>query len=303
MIIDGKAIAAEIQREFQQVVSNIQGPKPCLAVILVGNDPASEIYVTRKTKACEMVGINSIKEHLNSDVSEEELLSHIHRLNTDPSVDGILVQLPLPDHIDPMKVTMAISPEKDVDGFHPINLGKLVIDDISGFTPCTPLGIRVMLAKSGIDTRGKHAVVIGRSTIVGKPMANLLMHRGTGGDATVTVANRHSSNIKELCLSADIIIAAVGKANFITADMVKEGSVIIDVGINRVEDPSRSRGYRIVGDVDFKAVKDKCSLITPVPGGVGPMTIAMLLNNTLKSFEKRKTEQVDKKCFREFCYY
>ncbi|MEC7839551.1 MAG: bifunctional methylenetetrahydrofolate dehydrogenase/methenyltetrahydrofolate cyclohydrolase FolD [Chlamydiota bacterium] len=303
MIIDGKAIAAGIQEEFRQIISSIEGRKPCLAVLLVGSDPASEIYVSRKTKACEMVGINSIKEHLNADISETELLSHIQRLNNDPSVDGILVQLPLPDHINSMKVTMAISPEKDVDGFHPINLGKLVIDDDSGYTPCTPLGIRVLLSKCGIETRGKNIVIVGRSTIVGKPMASLFMGRGDGGDATVTIANRHTSNLKNLCLSADIIVAAVGQANFISEEMVKEGAIVIDVGINRVDDTSRKRGYRIVGDVDFENLEDKCSHITPVPGGVGPMTIAMLLNNTIKSFRKSQSQQVKELCLNEFSYY
>lgn len=284
MIIDGNSIADRIKQECLERVRGFQGRRPCLTVILVGQDPASEIYVNRKTKACELVGIHSVKRHFPVDISEGLLLTEIQRLNDDPAVDGILVQLPLPSHIDSGKVTRAISPGKDVDGFHPLNMGKLLIGETDGFVPCTPLAVRELLHRYKIDVRGKHAVIVGRSTIVGKPMAALLMMRGEGGDATVTVAHSQSKSLKEICLTADILISAIGKPNFITADMVKEGAVVIDVGINRIEAPGTTKGYRIVGDVDFENVKDKSSFITPVPGGVGPMTIAMLLQNTIKSY-------------------
>lgn len=305
MDIDGKALANELHEEFRRFVEQVDGRKPCLAVILVGENPASKIYVNGKVKACEKVGITSIKHEFDTDITQDQLLQLIEQLNTDPDVDGILVQLPLPKHIDAQLITNAIVPEKDVDGFHPVNLGKLMMGDETGFVPCTPLGVQVMLIKNKVETAGKHAVVIGRSLIVGKPMASLLMQKGPGGDASVTVVHSRSKDLKEQCQSADIIVAAVGVANILTADMVKEGAVVIDVGQNKIDAPDRKKGYRIVGDVDYEGVKDKCRLITPVPGGVGPMTIAMLLNNTIKSYCHRCLPKDTPKelCIEEFCCY
>ncbi len=290
MIIDGKSLSKEIQREIARFTSSLTDRRPCLAVILVGNDPASEIYVNTKTKTCAKTGILSVKDNLPSHVSEEILLQKIDELNRNPLIDGILVQAPLPSHINTNKINFAISPEKDVDGFHPVNLGKLMLNDDSGFIPCTPLGIRVMLAKNNISVKGKHVVIVGRSVIVGKPMASLLLQKGEGGDATVTVVHKHTPDLEQICREADILISATGMPGFIKGSMVKQGAVVIDVGINRVPCPDDVRGYKIVGDVDFDAVKEKCSLITPVPGGVGPMTIAMLLNNTVKSFTRRRPD-------------
>jgi len=287
MIIDGKAIAEEIQNSLKITLGLQQGRAPCLAVIMVGDDPASTIYVRNKTLACERIGILSQAKRYAETISESELLINIAKLNDDPSIDGILVQLPLPKHINSFTITMAIDPEKDVDGFHPINMGKLLIGDDSGFIPCTPLGIKTMLEKSSVQIEGKHAVVVGRSTIVGKPMALILAQKGATGNATVTIAHSATPDLKAICLTADILIASVGKPHIITADMVKEGATVIDVGINRIRDPGSPRGHRIVGDVDYQQVKDKCTGITPVPGGVGPMTIAMLLSNTVRSFLKR----------------
>jgi len=285
--IDGKLIAHQIQQEIKQEVQKISGRKPCLAVIIAGDNPASKIYVERKTKACAEVGIRSIKCALPADVSEGVLLEEVRKLNAAEDVDGILVQLPLPPHVNPLKIILSISPEKDVDGLHPLNVGKLMIGEQEAFVPCTPLGIKVLLERSGIEVSGKHALVIGRSNLVGKPMASLLMQSAAGANATVTIAHSHTSNLKGISQLADIIIAAIGRPKYITADMVKEGAVVIDVGINKITDPSSNSGYRLVGDVDFDEVKDKCSYITPVPGGVGPMTIAMLLSNTLKSYFSR----------------
>lgn len=287
MIIDGKAIATQIQNEIKDRVSKINGRKPCLAVVLVGTHPPSQIYVNRKTQACEAAGILSIRKNLPADTSEEALLAEIETLNSDPNVDGILVQLPLPIHINPIRVIHEISPDKDVDGLHPLNAGKLLIGDESGFVPCTPLGIKALLERSDIDVRGKHVVVIGRSNLVGKPIAALLLQNAPGANASVTVMHRYSQHIPEICCHADVVIVAIGKPKFVTADMIKEGAVVIDVGINKI-DASNNQGYQIVGDVDFESVKDKCSFITPVPGGVGPMTIAMLLSNTLKSYHQRQ---------------
>lgn len=286
-IIDGKAIAAEIEQELREKISLLTGRKPTLAVILVGEHPPSRIYVNKKTKACIDVGIHSIKSHLPETTSEDELLAEIKRLNHDSAVDGILVQLPLPSHIDPNKINNAISPAKDVDGFHPVNVGKLLIGDPDGFQPCTPLGIKVLFDRCGISAEGKHAVVIGRSNIVGKPMAAMLM-QSAWGNATVTIAHRKSVDLKNFTILADILISAVGIPHFITADMVKQGAVVIDVGINKINDAAEINSSKIVGDVDFENVKKKCSYITPVPGGVGPMTIAMLLHNTLKSYLQRE---------------
>jgi methylenetetrahydrofolate dehydrogenase (NADP+)/methenyltetrahydrofolate cyclohydrolase len=288
MIIDGKKIADEIQQEIKEKIQQLKQRSPCLAVVLVGTHPPSQIYVNRKTQACEAVGIHSIKLVLPETVSEEELLTKVKELNEDPHVDGILVQLPLPAHINPSRVTHFISPQKDVDGFNPYNVGKVLIGETDGFLPCTPLGIKVLIERYSIDISGRHALVIGRSNIVGKPMAALLMQGNPGGNATVTVAHRYSTDLKQFCQMADIIIVAIGQPKFITADMVKEGAVVIDVGINKIDDPTKKNGYQIVGDVDFVNVAPKCSFITPVPGGVGPMTIAMLLHNTLLSYQLRQ---------------
>lgn len=287
MLIDGKKIAGEIELELKAKIAGIKERKPCLAVILVGVHPASVIYINRKTQACEKVGIRSIKLELPENISQENLIREIKKLNEDPTIDGILVQLPLPKHINPTHVTLCISPEKDVDGFHPMNMGKLLIGETDGFIPCTPLGIKVLLERSNIEVAGKNALIVGRSTIVGKPMAALLIQGRPWGNATVTIAHSHTKNLKELATNADILIAAIGQPHFITADMIKEGASVIDVGINKIEDLKTKNGYRIVGDVDFENVKTKCSHITPVPGGVGPMTIAMLLSNTWLSYKRK----------------
>lgn len=286
MIIDGKKIAKQIQEELKDEIAHMQGSKPCLAVILVGENPASQIYVRRKAEACESIHMTSIRRHFPSDISEKKLLEELIQLNNNPEVNGILVQLPLPAHINSSVITQAISPQKDVDGLHPLNVGKLLIGDSDGFVPCTPLGIQALLLRSGVEIAGKHVVVMGRSNLVGKPIAALLMQNNSGANATVTLLHSYSKNIKELCRSADILIVAMGKPKIITADMIKEGAVVIDVGINKIAHPQSAQGFQIVGDVDFEMVQEKCSLITPVPGGVGPMTIAMLLSNTLKSYKK-----------------
>lgn len=286
MIIDGKAIASQIQKEIQNEIALITGRKPCLAVILVGSHPPSQIYVSRKTQACAAVGMLSIKRNLPADISESDLLKEIDILNSDPTVDGILVQLPLSAHINPVTVIKNISPDKDVDGLHPMNAGKLLIGDPHGFVPCTPLGIKTLLERSSIEVEGKHVVVLGRSNLVGKPAATLLMQNAPGANATVTLVHSLTPNISEICRMADILIVAIGQPKFITANMVKEGVVIVDVGINKI-DADTPQGYQIVGDVDFDSVLSKCSFITPVPGGVGPMTIAMLLSNTLKSYKNK----------------
>lgn len=282
-IIDGKAIAQSIQEEIRAKVAAIPGRKPCLAVVLVGDHPPSQIYVNRKIQACANVGIRSLLERLPSCATEQEILAMIAKLNQASDIDGILVQLPLPPHINPNIINIHIHPDKDVDGFHPMNIGKLLIGESDGFIPCTPLGIKALLHRSSVDLTGKHAVILGRSNIVGKPMAALLMQSNGGGNATVTIAHRLSQDIGALCRLADLLIVAIGNPGFIKVDMVKEGAVVIDVGINKIEN---SEGYRIVGDVDFESVKEKCSQITPVPGGVGPMTIAMLLSNTLQGYER-----------------
>ncbi|MFO7314836.1 bifunctional methylenetetrahydrofolate dehydrogenase/methenyltetrahydrofolate cyclohydrolase FolD [Rhodothermus marinus] len=286
-IIDGKAIAAQVRAEVKaEVEAWVQAGHrpPYLAVILVGDNPASASYVRGKTKAAAEVGIASDTLHFDTSISEAELLAEIARLNDDEGVDGILVQLPLPDHIDPSRVLNAIRPDKDVDGFHPINAGRLLLGE-PGFVPATPAGILELLRRSGIETTGKHAVVVGRSNIVGRPLAALLLHRGI--DATVTVCHSRTRDLAALTRTADILVAAIGRPRYITADMVREGAVVIDVGINRVDDPSHPRGYRLVGDVDFEAVAEKAGWITPVPGGVGPMTIALLLRNTLYAAQRR----------------
>jgi methylenetetrahydrofolate dehydrogenase (NADP+) / methenyltetrahydrofolate cyclohydrolase len=287
-ILDGTAIAQGIRAEVAAEVARLakQGHKPGLAAVLVGEDPASAVYVRSKGKACEEAGMHSITLRLPASTSEAELLETVDRLNADLQVHGILVQLPLPKHINSERVLRRIDPAKDVDGFHPVNVGKLVIGDNTAFRPATPYGVQQMLIRSGIETRGAHAVIVGRSNIVGRPMANLLIQQGRGGDATVTVCHSKTRDLPSVTRSADILIAAIGKAEFVTAEMVRPGAVVIDVGINRVDDASRPRGYRLVGDVAFAPVSEIASAITPVPGGVGPMTIAMLLQNTLQAMQQ-----------------
>ena len=282
MIIDGKQVAADVRADVAKKVSELKskGINPCLAVILVGENPASVSYVTGKQKALAEVGMVDRSVHLPESTSEEDLLKLIDELNNDDSVHGILVQLPLPRHINEEKVIMAISPKKDVDGFHPVNVGNLVIGRPAPL-PCTPHGIIVLLEKAGVKTSGAHAVVIGRSNIVGKPVSLLLARKET--NCTVTMCHTGTKNMAEIVKQADIIIAAAGRPNTVTADMVKEGAVVIDVGVNRIPDETKKSGFRLVGDVDFDAIKDKASFITPVPGGVGPMTIAMLMQNTLEA--------------------
>ena len=288
-IIDGKMISAEIRKELKTEVEMLkkEGISPGLGVILVGEDPASRSYVTAKERACESLGIYSDNRHIPAETTEEELLTLIDAMNQDPKIDGILVQLPLPKHIDADKVIMRIAPEKDVDGFHPQSIGKMIMGKDT-FLPCTPHGVVKLLRYSGVTIEGAHVVVVGRSNIVGKPVANLLLDKSENGNATVTVCHSRTKNIAELTRQADILIAAIGKPQFITDDMVKDGAVIIDVGVNRVEDSTKKKGYRLVGDVDFEALKEKTSLITPVPGGVGPMTITMLMYNTVLSAKLKK---------------
>ena len=282
-LIDGKAIAAQIKKEIAAEVDAILangGKRPHLAAILVGHDGGSETYVASKVKACEECGFTSTLIRYESDVTEEELLAKVDELNNNPDVDGFIVQLPLPKHIDEQKVTEAIDYRKDVDGFHPINAGRLTIG-LPCFLSATPNGIMELLARYNSDTKGKKCVVLGRSNIVGKPMANLMMQKSIPGDATVTVCHSHTANIADECRQADIIIAALGQPHFLKAEMVKEGAVVIDVGTTRVPDETKKSGFRLCGDVDFENVSPKCSYITPVPGGVGPMTIVSLMKNTL----------------------
>lgn len=282
-VIDGKEVARKIREGLVAEIAELkaQGKTPGLAVVLVGEDPASQVYVGSKVRACEELGLYSQKWELPADTTQEQLVDLIHKLNADDRIHGILVQSPPPPHIDEEAVILNIDPRKDVDGFHPANVAKLVLEDEEGFVPCTPLGCMELLKAYDIPTAGKHAVVIGRSLIVGKPMANLLVSKKA--NATVTIAHSRTADLPAVCRTADIIVAAVGRLEMVKADFVKDGAVVIDVGINRIPDPSRPRGYRIVGDVDYEAVKDKCSAITPVPGGVGPMTIAMLMANTVKA--------------------
>lgn len=281
-IIDGKAVASDIRAEVAAKVAELKkrGVQPCLSVILVGENPASVSYVTGKQKALLEVGMLDKSIRLPETTSEAELLDLIAQLNADDSVHGILVQLPLPAHIDEEKVTLAIAPEKDVDGFHPVNMGNMLIGK-KAFLPCTPHGILVLLERAGVKTNGARVAVIGRSNIVGKPMAVLLSRKEY--NATVTLCHTGTKDLGGICREADIIIAAAGRVNTVTADMVKEGAAVIDVGVNRIPDASKKSGFRLAGDVDFEAVKEKASVITPVPGGVGPMTIAMLMQNTLEA--------------------
>lgn len=283
-IIDGKQIAGTIREEVKIKTDALKskGITPCLAVILVGGDPASVSYVTGKQKALAEAGMKDRSVRLPGNTTEQELISLIRDLNADKSVHGILVQLPLPRHIDEEKVILAIDPAKDVDGFHPVNVGNLVIGKKT-FLPCTPHGIIILLKRMNIETDGKHAVVIGRSNIVGKPVAILLARKDV--NATVTICHSGTKNISDITRTADILIAAAGRAKIVTADMVKDGVAVIDVGVNRIADASKKSGFRLVGDVDFENVKEKASFITPVPGGVGPMTIAMLMVNTLEAAE------------------
>jgi methylenetetrahydrofolate dehydrogenase (NADP+)/methenyltetrahydrofolate cyclohydrolase len=286
-LIDGKAVAAEVRAEVRAAVeARVAAGKrrPGLRVVLVGEDPASLSYVTGKQRAAAEVGIDAETLRRPHTLAEADLLALVAELNADPAVDGILVQLPLPGQIRPDPVIEALDPAKDVDGFHPANVGRLVLGK-AGFVPCTPAGIVEMLRRSGIETAGRHAVVLGRSQIVGTPMANLLIQKGL--DATVTVCHSRTRDLPSITRQADILVAAIGRAGFVTAEMVKGGAAVIDVGINRVDDRSTERGYRLVGDVDFEAVREKAGWITPVPGGVGPMTIAMLLKNTLAAAERR----------------
>ena len=284
-IIDGQAIARRIRDELAVEVAALaeRGLVPGLAVILVGDDPASAVYVASKERACHEAGMHGITIKLPAETSEEALLQHVHALNADEAIHGILVQMPLPRHIHADAVIRAIDPRKDVDGFHPINVGKLLIGERDGFAPCTPAGVQELLLRSGVETAGKECVIVGRSNIVGKPMASLLMQDARGGNATVTICHRHTRDLAAHTRRADIVIAATGRPGLLTADMVKPGVVVIDVGINRVNDPSHAKGYRIVGDVDFESVRPLASWITPVPKGVGPMTIAMLMKNTVRA--------------------
>jgi methylenetetrahydrofolate dehydrogenase (NADP+)/methenyltetrahydrofolate cyclohydrolase len=285
MLIDGASIGRLVRDDVAVEVARLTalGITPGLTVVLVGDDPASAVYVRSKGKACEEAGMRGETIRLPADTSEDVLLEQVDALNADPRVHGILVQMPLPRHMAADKVIRRIRPEKDVDGFHPVNVGKLSIGERDGFVPCTPAGAIELLVRSGVDTRGKDAVVVGRSNIVGKPMAALLMQDAPGGNATVTVCHSRTSNLAAHTRRADIVIAAIGKPEMITGDMLKPGVVVIDVGINRVTDASAPKGYRIVGDVHFASARAVASLITPVPGGVGPMTIAMLMKNTVRA--------------------
>ena len=286
--IDGVAIATKVLEETKSRADALRGLgiRPGLAVVLVGDDPASRAYVRSKDKKAADLGFHSVKKELPASTTQAELLAVVQELNADPLVHGILVQSPPPSHINEAEIVRAIDPRKDVDGFHPENVGKLAMDDPTGFVPCTPLGCIRLLAEAGVETSGRRAVIVGRSMIVGKPMALLLMRKGPGGDATVTVAHSRSKDLAAITREADIVIAAIGRPHFLGADHIREGAVVIDVGINRVDDPTSQKGYRLVGDVDYDAVAERCAAISPVPGGVGPMTIAMLLSNTVTAAER-----------------
>lgn len=284
-LISGKEMAVSIREEIKERVTGLKedGLTPGLAVVLLGEDPASQVYVRSKNKAATEAGIYSRQITMSEDTSEDELLGVVSGLNADPEIHGILVQLPLPDQIDETNVLSAIDPAKDVDGFHPVNVGRLASGDPNALAPCTPAGVVEMLLRSGNDPVGKHVVVVGRSSIVGRPMAALLLRKGPGGNATVTVAHSRTPDLGAVTREADILIVAIGQPDLIRGDMVKPGAVVIDVGVNRVDDDTRERGYRLTGDVAFDEVKEVASAISPVPGGVGPMTIAMLLSNTLNA--------------------
>ncbi|MDI9432129.1 MAG: bifunctional methylenetetrahydrofolate dehydrogenase/methenyltetrahydrofolate cyclohydrolase FolD [Planctomycetota bacterium] len=286
-IIDGKQVAADIRAELKAEVATLKakGIVPGLGVILVGDDPASNSYVTAKERTCEELGIYSDDNRLPADTSQDELMALIGKMNADPRINGILVQLPLPKHMNESEVLFAIDPDKDVDGFHPVSVGKMVVGE-KAFLSCTPHGVLHLLIRSGVKIDGAHVVIVGRSNIVGKPLANMLIQKSPTGNATVTVCHTRTKDLAWHTRQADILVAAAGRPNTITADMVKDGAVVIDVGVNRIEDAGKKSGYRLVGDVDFDAVKQKASLITPVPGGVGPMTITMLMVNTVLSAKR-----------------
>jgi methylenetetrahydrofolate dehydrogenase (NADP+)/methenyltetrahydrofolate cyclohydrolase len=288
-LIDGRAIAKKIRADVAERVKKLvaHGVKPGLAVVLVGDDPGSAVYVGAKGKATEEAGMYSLTIRLPADTSQPELLARVDALNADPKIHGILVQMPLPKQIDPDAVIRRIQPTKDVDGFHPINVGKMLVGERDGFIPCTPAGIQVMLRESGVITPGKNCVIIGRSNIVGKPMAALMMQDNSDANCTVTVCHRHTADLASHTRAADILIVAAGRPGIVTGEMVKPGAVVIDVGTNRVSDPSSKTGTRLQGDVDFESVRKVASKITPVPGGVGPMTIAMLMTNTVRAAEMR----------------
>jgi len=288
ILIDGKAIAQKTYAESKAAIAGLKarGVTPGLAVVLIGDDPASRAYVRSKDKMCLDLGMFSVKHELPADTTQAAVIDLVRQLNADPAIHGILVQSPPPPHIDERLIVETIDPRKDVDGFHPINVAKLALGDADGFVPCTPLGCQRLLIESGIETAGANVVVLGRSMIVGKPMALLLMNKGQGGDATVTVAHSRTRDLAGVCRGADILIAAIGRPEFVKADFVKDGAVVIDVGINRVEDAAHPKGYKIVGDVAFAEVAPRCRAITPVPGGVGPMTIAMLMANTVASAKR-----------------
>ena len=291
-IIDGKQVAADMRAELKEEVTKLakDGIVPGLGVILVGDDPASKSYVTAKERTCEEIGIYSDDNRLPADTSQQDLMDLVNKMNADQKINGILVQLPLPKHLNEADILVGIDPDKDVDGFHPMNVGKMVAG-VEAFLPCTPHGIIQLLLRSGVGIEGANVVIVGRSNIVGKPLANMLIQKNAKGNATITVCHTRTKDLAHHTRQADILIAAAGRPNTITADMVKEGVVVIDVGVNRVEDATKKKGYRLVGDVDFKKVMEKASLITPVPGGVGPMTITMLLYNTVES-AKRAAGQI-----------
>ena len=286
-LIDGRAIAKMVRANVAERAKKLlaRGVRPGLAVVLVGDDPASAVYTSAKAKAADEAGFYSLNLRLPADTSQADLLSRVDALNSDPKIHGILVQMPLPKQIDPDTVIRRINPSKDVDGFHPVNVGKMLIGERDGFIPCTPAGIQVLLKESGVKTPGKDCVVIGRSNIVGKPMAALMMQDNENANCTVTVCHRHTADLKAHTRAADILIVAAGRPRIVTGDMVKPGAVVIDVGTNRVADPESKSGTRLRGDVDFESVREVASKITPVPGGVGPMTIAMLMSNTVRAAE------------------
>ncbi|MCB0519216.1 MAG: bifunctional 5,10-methylene-tetrahydrofolate dehydrogenase/5,10-methylene-tetrahydrofolate cyclohydrolase [Lewinellaceae bacterium] len=287
-ILDGKDLSQRIKNELALEVAEVKrngGKIPHLAAVLVGENPASQVYVRNKVKSCEEVGFKSTLVKKEEGITEAELLQAVHDLNNDPDIDGFIVQLPLPRHINEERITLAIDPKKDVDGFHPVNFGRMALG-MACYLPATPFGIVTMLERYGIETSGKHAVIIGRSNIVGTPMGILLSRKGKVGDCTVTITHSRTRDLPGMVRQADIIVAAIGIPHFVTGDMVKEGAVVIDVGINRIDDPTAKKGTRLVGDVDYAAVAPKCSFITPVPGGVGPMTVMSLLMNTMKASKK-----------------
>ena len=291
-LIDGRAIAEKVYVDLRREIAELRetGITPGLAVILVGDDPASRAYVRSKDKMCRELGLHSVKLELPASTTQTDLLGRVEKLNADPSIHGILVQSPPPPHIDEAAIVRALDPHKDVDGFHPENVAKLVLGDPSGFVPCTPLGVQRLLIESKININGAHVVILGRSMIVGKPLALLLMQKNKEANATVTVVHSRSRDLAEITRSADIIVAAIGRTEFVKAEHVREGAVVIDVGINRVDDAASDRGYRLVGDVAFGEVSKRTTAITPVPGGVGPMTIAMLMSNTVKAARQSLSE-------------